>query len=49
VFAAFVVSCTLLLLTSFAVAIEPGLSLKLYLSREPYEVESGIAVHNHID
>ncbi|MBR0825923.1 O-antigen ligase family protein [Bradyrhizobium manausense] len=49
VFAAFLVSCGLLLLTSFAVAIEPSLSLKLYLSRGPYKVESGIAVRNYID
>lgn len=49
VFAAFLVSCMLLLLTSFAVAIEPSLSLKLYLSRGPYKVESGIAVRNYID
>ncbi|UGX95880.1 O-antigen ligase family protein [Bradyrhizobium barranii subsp. barranii] len=44
VFAAFLVSCTLLMLYSFTVAIDPRLSLKLYLSRGPYQVESGIAV-----
>ena len=49
VFVAFVVSCTLLMIGSFAVALEPGLSLKLYLSRGPYKVESGIAVRNYID
>lgn len=49
VFSAFLVSCTLLMLYSFAVAIDPGLSLKLYLSRGPYKVESGIAVRNYID
>ncbi|OAF14619.1 ligase [Bradyrhizobium centrolobii] len=49
VFAAFLVSCTLLMLYSFAVAIDPRLSLKLYLSRGPYQVESGIAVRNYID
>ncbi|AJA61322.1 MULTISPECIES: O-antigen ligase family protein [Bradyrhizobium] len=49
VFAAFLVSCALLMLYSFAVAIDPGLSLKLYLSRGPHQVESGIAVRNYID
>lgn len=49
VFAAFLVSCALLMLYSFAVAIDPRLSLKLYLSRGPYQVESGIAVRNYID
>ena len=49
VFAAFLVSCALLMLYSFAVAIDPRLSLKLYLSRGPHQVESGIAVRNYID
>lgn len=49
VFAAFLVSCAMLMLYSFAVAIDPRLSLKLYLSRGPYQVESGIAVRNYID
>lgn len=49
VFSAFLASCALLMLYSFAVAIDPGLSLKLYLSRGPYKVESGIAVRNYID
>ena len=49
VFWAFLASCTLLMLYSFAVAIDPNLSLKLYLSRGPYKVESGIAVRNYID
>lgn len=49
VFYAFLVSCTALMLYSFAVAIDPALSLKLYLSRGPYKVESGIAVRNYID
>lgn len=49
VFAAFLVSCALLMLYSFAVAIDPDVSLKLYLSRGPYKVESGIAVRNYID
>ncbi|WP_441260485.1 O-antigen ligase family protein [Bradyrhizobium sp. 521_C7_N1_3] len=49
VFAAFLVSCAVLMLYSFAVAIDPRLSLKLYLSRGPYQVESGIAVRNYID
>jgi O-antigen ligase len=37
------------MLYSFTVAIDPRLSLKLYLSRGPYQVESGIAVRNYID
>jgi hypothetical protein len=49
VFAAFLASCALLMLHSFAVAIDPDLSLKLYLSRGPYQVESGVAVRNYID
>ncbi|PIT03328.1 ligase [Bradyrhizobium nitroreducens] len=49
VFSAFLASCTALMLYSFAVAIDPSLSLKLYLSRGPYKVESGIAVRNYID
>jgi len=49
VFAAFLASCTALMFYSFAVAIDPALSLKLYLSRGPYKVESGIAVRNYID
>ncbi|MBR0699988.1 O-antigen ligase family protein [Bradyrhizobium diazoefficiens] len=49
VFAAFLASCTALMFHSFAVAIDPALSLKLYLSRGPYKVESGIAVRNYID
>jgi len=49
VFAAFLASCALLMLYSCAVAIDPNLSLKLYLSRGPYKVESGVAVRNYID
>ena len=49
VFYAFLASCTALMLYSFAVAIDPALSLKLYLSRGSYKVESGIAVRNYID
>lgn len=49
VFSAFLASCALLMLYSFAVAIDPDLSLKLYLSRGPYKVESGVAVRNYID
>jgi len=49
VFAAFLASCALLMLYSFAVAVDPDLSLKLYLSRGPFKVESGIAVRNYID
>ncbi|MCP3385153.1 O-antigen ligase family protein [Bradyrhizobium sp. CCGUVB4N] len=48
-FSAFLASCALLMVYSFAVAIDPALSLKLYLSRGPYKVESGIAVRNYID
>lgn len=46
---AFLASCTLLMLYSFAVAIDPNLSLKLYLSRGPHKFESGVAVRNYID
>jgi O-antigen ligase len=49
VFVAFLASCALLMLVSFLVAWQPELSLKLYLSRGPYRVESGIAVRNYID
>lgn len=49
VFCAFLASCAALMVYSFAVAIDPALSLKLYLSRGPYKVESGIAVRNYID
>ncbi|MGW1420590.1 O-antigen ligase family protein [Bradyrhizobium manausense] len=49
VFAAFLASCALLMLYSFAVAIDADWSLKLYLSRGPYKVESGVAVRNYID
>ncbi|QOZ43520.1 ligase [Bradyrhizobium sp. CCBAU 53340] len=49
VFSAFLASCALLMLYSFVVAIDPALSLKLYLSRGPYKVESGVAVRNYID
>ncbi|PSO21841.1 O-antigen ligase family protein [Bradyrhizobium sp. MOS003] len=49
VFFAFLASCAALMLYSFAVATDPALSLKLYLSRGPYRVESGIAVRNYID
>jgi len=49
VFSAFLASCALLMLYSFVVAIDPNVSLKLYLSRGPYKVESGIAVRNYID
>ncbi|WP_298883018.1 O-antigen ligase family protein [uncultured Bradyrhizobium sp.] len=49
VFAAFLGSCALVMLVSFVVAIDPDLSLKLYLSRGPYKVESGVAVRNYID
>ena len=41
--------CALLRVYSLAVATDPVLSLKLYLSRGPYKVESGVAVRNYID
>jgi hypothetical protein len=46
---AFLSSCIALMLVSFVVAFEPSLSLKLYLTRAEYKVESGIAVKNYID
>ncbi|SDS89253.1 O-antigen ligase family protein [Bradyrhizobium canariense] len=49
VFIAFLASCVALMVVSWIVAFEPNLSLKLYLSRGPYKVESGIAVRNYID
>jgi hypothetical protein len=49
VFAAFLASCELVMLVSFTVAVDPDLSLKLYLSRGPYKIESGVAVRNYID
>ncbi|MCG2644150.1 ligase [Bradyrhizobium sp. CCBAU 11434] len=49
VFVAFLTSCALVMLVSFAVAVDPDLSLKLYLSRGPYKIESGVAVRNYID
>ena len=49
VFSAFLASCALVMLVSFAVAVDPDLSLKLYLSRGPYKVENGVAVRNYID
>ncbi|MBW7967523.1 O-antigen ligase [Bradyrhizobium sp. BR 10261] len=49
VFAAFLASCALVMLVSFTVAVDPDLSLKLYLSRGPYKIESGVAVRNYID
>jgi len=49
VFIAFLASCTLLMAVSWLVAFDPDLSLKLYLSRGPYERANGIVVKNHID
>jgi O-antigen ligase len=49
VFVAFLASCALLMVASWLVAFDPNLSLKLYLSRGPYQRASGIAVKNYID
>ncbi len=49
VFLAFLASCLLLMVASWAVAFDPNLSLKLYFSRGPYDPASGIAVKNYID
>lgn len=49
IFAAFLASCVVLALFSFLVALDPGLSLKLYFTHAAYKVESGIAVRNYID
>jgi O-antigen ligase len=49
VFIAFLASCMLLMASSWLVAFDPNLSLKLYLSRRPYEPANGILVKNYID
>jgi O-antigen ligase len=49
VFIAFLASCMLLMASSWLVAFDPNLSLKLYLSRGPYERANGIIVKNYID
>jgi O-antigen ligase len=49
VFLAFLASCALLMAVSWLVAFDPGLSLKLYFSRGPYQPANGIAVKNYID
>jgi hypothetical protein len=49
VFIAFLASCMLLMAASWLVAFDPDLSLKLYLSRGPYERANGIIVKNYID
>jgi len=49
VFIAFLASCLLLMAVSWLVAFDPKLSLKLYFSRGPYDLASGIAVKNYID
>jgi O-antigen ligase len=49
VFIAFLASCMLLMASSWLVAFDPNLSLKLYLSRGPYERANGIVVKNYID
>jgi hypothetical protein len=49
VFIAFLASCALLMAASWLVALDPDLSLKLYLSRGPYTRANGIVVKNYID
>jgi O-antigen ligase len=49
VFIAFLASCMVLMAASWLVAFNPDLSLKLYLSRGPYERANGIFVRNYID
>jgi hypothetical protein len=49
VFIAFLASCMVLMAASWLVAFNPDLSLKLYLSRGPYERANGIFVKNYID
>jgi len=49
VFVAFLASCTLLMMASWAVAFDPDLSLKRYLSFGPYGPAKGIVVKNYID
>jgi O-antigen ligase len=49
VFAAFLVSCALLAVISFVVALDPELSAKSVFSSGPYTKVSGIFVKNYID
>jgi O-antigen ligase len=49
VFVAFLASCTLLMMASWAVAFDPNLSLKPRLSFGPYAPAKGIVVKNYID
>jgi O-antigen ligase len=49
VFVAFLVSCMALMLATWAVALDPDLSLKRFLSRGPYRIDPGIVVKNYID
>ena len=48
VFVAFLASCTLLMVASWIVALDPDLSLKRYLSFGPYLPVKGIVVKNYI-
>ncbi len=49
VFVAFLASCTLLMMATWAVAFDPDLSLKPRLSFGPYAPAKGIVVKNYID
>jgi O-antigen ligase len=49
VFIAFLASCTLLMVASWAAAFDPALSLKPYFSRGGYFPVNGIVVKNYID
>jgi O-antigen ligase len=49
VFVAFLASCAMLMAASWAVAFDPGLSAKPYLSWGPFAPASGIFVKNYID
>lgn len=49
VFTAFLISCALLAVVSFVVALDPLLSAKLYFSRGPFLPTSGVFVKNYID
>jgi O-antigen ligase len=49
VFTAFLISCALLAIVSTIVALDPGISAKLYFSRGPFIPTSGIFVKNYID
>jgi O-antigen ligase len=49
VFVAFLISCVVLAIVSWIVALDPMLSAKLYFSRGPFLPTSGIFVKNYID